>query len=107
MTQAFIRAPSAASPGEIITIKVLIRHPMESGQRRDRVGQPIPRNIINRFSARYDGEEVFAMDLFPGIAANPYLEFKTTATRTAELVCSWADDAGEQYSQSVTITVSG
>ena len=105
MTQAFIKAPQSAVAGEVITIKVLIRHRMESGHRRDRVGAPIPRNIIHHFVAHYDGEDVFSLELFPGIAANPYLEFKTVATRSGELVCRWMDDAGESYSKSVMITV--
>ena len=103
--RAIVRVPARAEPGEVITVKVLIRHPMESGHRRDRVGAPIPRNIIHSFSAHYDGEEVFRMELFPGIAANPFLEFRTVATVTGELVCRWRDDAGEEGSQSATITV--
>ena len=105
MTRAFIKAPASARAGDVITIKVLIRHRMESGHRRDRMGAPIPRNIIHSFSAHYDGEEVFRMELFPGIAANPALEFKTVATVSGQMQCRWADDAGEQYAQSVAITV--
>ena len=105
MAQAFIKAPKRASRGEVITIRVLIRHPMESGHRRDRVGARIRRNIIHHFVAHYDGEDVFAMELFPGIAANPFLEFKTVATRSGEMVCHWRDDAGERYSKSVMIEV--
>jgi sulfur-oxidizing protein SoxZ len=105
MSQAFISTPSPVAPGEAVTIKVLIRHPMESGHRRDRVGAPIPRNIIHTFVATYDGEEVFRMELFPGVAANPYLEFKAVATRTGPLTCRWEDDAGERGSRSVNITV--
>ena len=105
MAQAFIKAIDRVRAGELITIKALIRHRMESGHRRDRVGAPIPRNIIHSFSAHHDGEEVFRMELFPGIAANPYLEFRIRATVSGELVCRWQDDAGEHYSQSVPITV--
>ena len=106
MTRAFIKASSGARAGEIVTIKALIRHRMESGHRRDRVGARIARNIIHTFSAHYDGEEVFRMELFPGIAANPYLEFKTLATRSGDMICRWTDDAGVEYAQSVRITVS-
>lgn len=106
MAQAFIKVADGVRAGELITVKVLIRHRMESGHRRDRVGARIPRNIIHSFSAHYDGEEVFRMELFSGIAANPYLEFRTRATVSGELVCRWQDDAGEHYSQSVSISVS-
>lgn len=105
MTTAFVGVPERARPGEVIPVKVLIRHPMETGHRRDRVGAPIPRDIIHSFRAEYAGHEVFRMDLFPGIAANPYLEFRTVATRTGPLTCHWEDDGGQRYSQSVTVTV--
>ena len=105
MSQILVNAPERARTGEIITIKVLIRHRMESGHRRDRVGAPIPRNIIHSFSAHHAGEEVFRMDLFPGIAANPHLEFKTVATASGELMLRWVDDAGERYQHAVAIEV--
>ena len=105
MTTAFVGVPERARPGEVIPVKVLIRHPMETGHRRDRVGAPIPRNIIHSFRAEYAGDEVFRMDLFPGIAANPYLEFCIVATRTGTLTCGWEDDAGGRHEKSVTVTV--
>ncbi len=105
MKPAFIKVPERVKRGEVFPVKVLIRHPMETGHRRDRVGAPIPRDIIHSFRADYDGDVVFRMELFPGIAANPYLEFRTVATRTGTLTCRWEDDAGGRHSQSVTITV--
>lgn len=106
MTQALVKVSESARKGEIIVVKVLIRHRMESGHRRDRVGAPIPRNIVHSFSAHYAGAEVFRMELFPGIAANSFLEFKTVARESGEMVLRWADDAGERYQQSVMIEVS-
>jgi sulfur-oxidizing protein SoxZ len=46
---------------------------METGFRHDNFGRPIPRDIITRFTCTYAGEEVFRMDLFTGVAANPFL----------------------------------
>lgn len=105
MNPAFIRVPERARSGAVIPVKVLIRHPMETGHRRDRVGAPIPRDIIHSFRASFDDEEVFRMDLFPGIAANPYLEFNVVVTRTGTLTCRWEDDAGGRHEQSATVTV--
>lgn len=104
-SRAFIRAGRAARPGDVISVKVLIRHAMESGHRRDRVGKPIPRNIIHRLVAHYDGQEVFSVELFPGMAANPYLEFRLRATHGATLTCTWTDDQGVTESRSVDIQV--
>jgi sulfur-oxidizing protein SoxZ len=105
VAKALIRVPAQATRGEVIEIKVLISHPMESGLRRDDMGRPIPRDIINRFVCTYNGEEVFRADLFPAISANPFLSFFTIATATGELVFRWTDDQGTTHSQTASITV--
>ena len=58
MARALINVPKTVKKGEAFEIKVLISHPMESGQRRDATGRPIPRHIINRFTCTYGGESV-------------------------------------------------
>ena len=84
MPQALIRVPAQVKRGEAFEIKTLVSHPMEPGVRRDNTGQLIPRDIINRFVCTYNGEEVFRADLFPAIAANPFL-----AQRAAP-IAGWA-----------------
>lgn len=76
-----IVVPAKARKGEVIEIKTLIHHVMETGFRRDNTGKAIPRNIITRFTCTYGGEEVFRMDLFTGIAANPFVAFTTLGCR--------------------------
>ena len=66
-----VKVPKTASAGEVITIKTLISHKMESGQRKDKEGNPIPRSIINRFTAEYNGEMVIDVTLEPAISTNP------------------------------------
>ena len=105
MAKVLIRVPAEAKRGEVIEIKILISHPMESGQRRDDMGRIIPRDIINRFVCTYNGEEVFRADLFPAIAANPFLSFFTVATASGELVFRWTDDRGTTESQTASISV--
>ena len=85
MARALINVPRKARRGEIVEIKTLISHPMETGYRRDNVGNPIPRNIISRFVCMYNGTEVFRADLFPAVAANPFLSFFTVATESGTL----------------------
>ncbi len=65
--------PARARKGEVVEIKTIITHPMETGYRRDHVGLAIARDIITRFTCTYAGEEVFRMDLFTGVAANPFV----------------------------------
>ena len=105
MQKALIRVPREAQAGEVITVKVLIRHPMESGHRRDRRGERIPRSIIHSFTAHYGGNEVMRIDLLPGIAANPYLEFRMMARKSGDILFTWTDDEGNTHTQKESIQV--
>lgn len=107
LAQARVSMPEEAKKGEIIEIKSLIRHAMETGYRVDSVGQPIPRHIIQRFTVSYAGETVFDMDLTQGVAANPFIAFSTVATETGELVFTWEDNRGEVVTVKKTLTVTG
>jgi sulfur-oxidizing protein SoxZ len=105
MARVLINIPPRARRGEIIEIKTLIAHPMETGYRRDRTGRVIPRDIIKLFVCTYNGEEIFRADLFPAIAANPFVTFFTTAAESGEFVFSWTDDRGETQTETRQITV--
>lgn len=97
--------PASARKGETIEIKTIITHPMETGYRRDNVGQAIPRDIITLFTCSYGGEEVFRMDLFTGVAANPFVAFTTIATETGDLVFEWTDQHGTVTREQRRLTV--
>jgi sulfur-oxidizing protein SoxZ len=105
MARVLINFPQRAKRGETIEIKTLIAHPMETGYRLDSTGAAIPRNIISRFACRYNGDEIFRAELFPAIAANPYIAFFTTAVESGELVFSWTDDQGQTQIEFREITV--
>jgi sulfur-oxidizing protein SoxZ len=105
MARVLINLPSRAKRGEIIEIKTLIAHPMETGYRLDSTGATIPRDIINRFVCIYNGDEIFRAQLFPAIAANPFIAFFTTTTESGELVFSWTDDHGQTQTEVRQITV--
>ena len=92
-----VRVPATASAGESINIKTLISHQMESGQRRDADGNTIPRSIINRFTAEFNGQMVLDMVLEPAISTNPYIEFDAIVPETGEFVFTWYDDDGDVY----------
>jgi sulfur-oxidizing protein SoxZ len=78
----------------VIELRVLIAHPMETGYRPGADGRALPRDIIGRFSCRYNGELVFSAELFPAIAANPYLSFHTVAADSGTLEFEWQGDNG-------------
>lgn len=95
MAQTRIVMPAKAKAGDVVEIRTLIQHVMETGYRRTDVGAPIPRDIIERLVVTYDGEEIFAADMGPGIAANPYFAFTTRATRSGDIVFTWTDGRGQ------------
>ena len=101
-----VRVPKKADKGDVVEIKTLISHPMESGQRKDRkTGELIPRKIINKFACVYNGDEVFSADLHPAISANPYLSFFVKVEESGEFEFTWVDDDGSVYTQISKITV--
>jgi sulfur-oxidizing protein SoxZ len=105
MARALINVPKAAKRGEVIEIKTLIAHPMESGYRVGTNGAIIPRDIIRRFICTYNGTEVFHAELSPAIAANPFISFFTVATESGTITFEWRGDNGFAASQTATITV--
>ena len=105
MASALINVPARAKRGEVIEIKTLISHVMETGFRRTQLGAVIPRNIIRRFVCTYNGTEIFSADLHPAISANPFIVFTTIATETGTLAFSWTGDNGFAVTESAPITV--
>ena len=99
MTVVRVVVPERAAKGQPFEIKALIAHPMETGFRKDAVGDAIARDIITRFVCRYDGEDVFIWDLHPGVAANPYIAFYTIATRTGDIELTWAGMNGYRHTE--------
>jgi sulfur-oxidizing protein SoxZ len=106
MARTLINAPSSAKRGDIIEIRATIGHPMETGFRPGDDGKILPRNLIKRFSCRYNGELVFSAELFSAVSANPYLSFFTTAQDTGTLALTWEGDGNFAQTESVTLTVS-
>ena len=105
MARALINVPQKAKRGDIVDIKTLMSHPMETGFRTGADGKLVPRDIISRFVCTYNGDVVFSADLYPAIAANPFISFTTVATESGTLVFSWTTDKGETQVQTASIQV--
>ena len=105
MARTLINAPKTARRGEVIEIRATIGHPMETGYRPDDSGNILPRDIIKKFSCRYNGELIFSAELFSAVAANPYLAFNTIALETGTLAITWEGDGGFSQTETLTLTV--
>ena len=105
MARAVVTLPTQAKRGEIIEIKTLAAHAMETGFRRTQLGELIPRDIIRRFTCTYNGVEVYRVDLHPAVAANPLIAFTTIATETGTLSFQWVGDNGYSVTEIAPIRV--
>lgn len=92
MARPLVNVPKSARRGEVIEIRTLVSHPMETGYRPGPDGRIVPRDIITRFTCLYNGEEVFGAELHPAMSANPYLVFTTVATESGALTLTWTGD---------------
>ncbi len=103
--RTLIQAPATARRGDVIELRVLIAHPMETGYRPGADGRVLPRDILRRFTCRYNGEAVFSAELHPAISANPYLAFHTLATDSGTLEFEWVGDNGFSQVERRTLQV--
>jgi sulfur-oxidizing protein SoxZ len=100
-----VQAPGAVMPHEVFQVRTLINHPMETGLRRDSAGNPIPRNLINTFTCRYNDAVVFTADLREGVSANPFISFYVRAKESGRLIFTWEEDGGAVFTLETPLTV--
>jgi sulfur-oxidizing protein SoxZ len=105
MARALVTMPTTAKRGEVIEIRTLVAHPMETGYRPGADGAIVPRDIIRRFSCRYGDVLVFSAELYPAVAANPLITFHTVATASGVLRFTWEGDNGFAQTEQVTLAV--
>jgi sulfur-oxidizing protein SoxZ len=103
---ARVRLPASIKRGEIVEVRTLVTHVMETGHRTGDDGKPVPRRILNSFVARFQGKDVVRMALAPAIAANPYIAFHFRATASGPLEMEWTDDDGSSVRHVENVTVS-
>jgi sulfur-oxidizing protein SoxZ len=105
MAPALINVPPKARRGDVIEIKALTSHIMETGYRRTAAGEIVPRDIITSFTCRFNGTEIFRADFFPAIAANPYLSFFMVANDSGKFEFEWVGDNGFGATASASLSV--
>lgn len=105
MARVVVNVPARAKRGEVLEIRTLAEHPMESGFRRTQLGELVPRDIVTRFTCSYNGAEVFRAEVHPAMSTNPLIAFTTVATESGELVFQWIGDRGYTASYTAKIVV--
>jgi sulfur-oxidizing protein SoxZ len=105
MARVLLQVPATAKRGEVIELRTLIQHPMETGFRPGASGELLPRDIIRRFVCTWNGEEVFRAEFYPAISANPYLAFTTIATESGTITFTWSGDNGFRQTETRPIIV--
>lgn len=105
MARALINVPAKAKKGEVIAIKTLISHIMETGFRRNQVGETLPRDIITSLVCTYNGDEIFSATLYPAMSANPFITFHTVATESGTIEFKWTGDRGFSATETAKIVV--
>jgi len=100
-----VKAPKKAAAGETVTIKTLISHKMESGQRKDGDGNVIPRSIIHRFTCDFNGQNVIDVNMEAAISTNPYFQFEAMIPEAGDMVFTWYDDDGDVYSTTKSVAI--
>ena len=94
MMPSRLQIVTAQPPSQMTTVRLLIRHPMETGFRFDVNGAAVPKNVIHTLTAHFEGQAVFRATLGSGISADPFLEFQVHTPRSGELKLTWVDDTG-------------
>ena len=97
-----IRAQAA---GDKATVRVLMAHEMETGQRKDGAGKTIPAWHITEVSAQHNGKPVLTAQWGPSIAKNPFLQFVVKGAKAGDKIgVSWTDNRGDKRSDEATVT---
>ena len=100
-----VKVPTRAKPGEVVMLRAMLKHPMETGWRENTAGEKVPRNRIHTFICEFQDQEIFRADLHSGVSADPYLAFFTTASATGKFRFTWFEDGGNVYTKTATLEV--
>ena len=97
-----IRAQAA---GDKATVRVLMSHEMESGQRKDASGKVVPAWYIQEVSATHNGKVVLTAEWGPAVSKNPFLQFTIKgAAKGDKVAVSWKDNKGDSRTDEATVS---
>jgi sulfur-oxidizing protein SoxZ len=91
--------------GDKATVRVLMSHEMETGQRKDSAGKVIPAWFIQEVTALHNGKQVLAAQWGPSVAKNPFLQFNVKGAKAGDkIVVNWVDNKGDKRSDEATVS---
>lgn len=100
-----VKLPKSVKKGQVVQIKTLIPHKMETGRRKNKkTGKKIPQHIINKVEATFNGKPVITADFHAAISANPYFAFHARINESGTFKFVWTDDKGKSISTSRKVT---
>ena len=90
--------------GDVADVRVLMAHPMETGQRKDAAGKSVPMHFIQTITAQLNGKTVFSADISQAVSRNPVFAFKVKGAKAGDkLSITWQDNAGDKRTDEVVI----
>lgn len=105
MANIRLSIPENIRKGDVIELKAMIRHDMESGYRLNIQGDRIPRNILTKFKCRLDETIIFSADFHPGVSANPLIKFYHRADKSGALSFEWTEQTGQVFTKTAELIV--
>jgi sulfur-oxidizing protein SoxZ len=95
----------AQAQGDKTTVRVLVSHEMESGQRRDSAGKVVPAWFIQSISAVHDGKTVMSAQWGPAVSKNPFLQFSFKGGKAGDKIAvTWIDSKGDKRTDEAVIS---
>ncbi|MBU3621671.1 thiosulfate oxidation carrier complex protein SoxZ [Polynucleobacter sp. CS-Odin-A6] len=92
----------AAESGGTVDVKILMKHDMESGQRKDAAGKTVPAWFISTIKVTANGKDVFNGQFGPAVSKDPFLNFKYKGAKGDKIVVTWIDSKGDKRTDEAT-----
>jgi len=94
----------ATLQGDVADVRVLMAHPMETGQRKDAAGKLVPLHFIQTITAQLNGKTVFTADVSQAVSRNPVFAFKVKGAKAGDkLSITWQDNTGDKRTDELVI----
>jgi sulfur-oxidizing protein SoxZ len=87
----------AKEQGGLVTVKALVKHPMETGQRKDKNGNKIPEHFVQQITAKANGEVIMEAQWSPAVSKNPYLAFQYDGKKGDTIEIAMIDNEGKTF----------